>query len=573
MISIYEPDISKYNRSAINAVESGWISNHGEYIEKAAQKIKEVLNCNFAILMANGTCATHCLFLAIKFKHPEIKKIYVPNNAYVAAWNTALMVYSIEQVEVIKMDMKTWNINTDEEYIKTLDSNSAVLIVHNLGNIVNVPRLKSLRPDLIFVEDNCEGLFGKYNGIYSGTSSDTLCSSASFYGNKIITTGEGGVFLTQHNDIYEHIKRVYSQGMSETKYLHDVHAYNYRMTNIQAAFLYDQLTDINNILENKKRIFFNYERLLDELIKMNKVALFEKEENTECANWIFAIRIIGNSKTIEETTVFFRDNGIDIRPFFYPINKHTHLSSIENKDASSETLNQQIIMIPSSSKIAIEEQEKVVDIIYKFTSLLKSSEEDLINDTNIYYRNVLKDGVFSLIDDNFKFELDNHYYKIMRININKFIKETIKNHENEIILEVGPKNNENERIKSKNNILETVDIVEDNNTTYVADLTVENDLPKDYFDAIYCLEVLEHTYEPWEILKQLYKLLKKNGCLYLSLPFQFRIHGPIPDCYRISEFGLKYLLEKNNFTISHFQATIDKNRPAFPLHYTIVCKK
>jgi perosamine synthetase len=383
MISIYEPDISKYNRTAINAVESGWISNHGEYIEKAAQKIKDVLNCNFAILMANGTSATHCLFLAIKFKHPEIKKIYVPNNAYVAAWNTALMVYSIEQLEVMKMDIKTWNINTDEEYIKTLDSNSVVLIVHNLGNVINVPRLKSIRPDLIFVEDNCEGLFGKYNGIYSGTSSDALCSSASFYGNKIITTGEGGVFFTQHCDIYEHIKKVYSQGMSQTKYLHDIHAYNYRMTNVQAGFLYDQLNDISNILEKKKQIFYNYERLLDGLIKMNKVMLFEKEENTECANWIFAIRIIGNSKTIEETTNFFRDKGIDIRPFFYPINKHIHLSSIENNDAASEVLNQEIIMIPSSPKITIEQQEMVVGVIYKFIFLNEKISVTEINENNV----------------------------------------------------------------------------------------------------------------------------------------------------------------------------------------------
>ena len=383
MINIYEPNVTEYKKSAINAIESGWISNHGDCVSKSTQKIKEVLKCNYAILMANGTCATHCLFLAIKFKYPNINKIYVPNNAYVAAWNTALMVYPLEKLEVMKMDIKTWNINTNEEYIKTLDSNSAVLIVHNLGNIVNVPRLKNLRPDLIFVEDNCEGLFGKYNKIYSGTSEYILCSSASFYGNKIVTTGEGGLFLTQHKDLYEHIEKIYSQGMSKTRYLHDVHAYNYRMTNVQAGFLYDQLTDINNILENKQKIFSNYEKLLDELIKMNKITLFEKEENTEYAPWIFAIRIIGNSKTIEETTAFFRENGVDIRPFFYPINKHEHLLNIENNDSNSETLNKEIIMIPSSPKITIEEQEKVVEIIRNFIFLNEKISVTEINKNNI----------------------------------------------------------------------------------------------------------------------------------------------------------------------------------------------
>jgi SAM-dependent methyltransferase len=196
-----------------------------------------------------------------------------------------------------------------------------------------------------------------------------------------------------------------------------------------------------------------------------------------------------------------------------------------------------------------------------------------MNYDNIYKRDVLKNNIFDLVDKNVIFELDNYYYSIIRLNISNFIEDTINNHKNKIILEIGPKKNIDERIKSDNNIVENVDIINDNNTTYVADLTKDNDLPKDYFDVIYCLEVLEHTYEPWEILKQLNKLLKPDGYLYLSVPFQFRIHGPLPDCYRISEFGLTYLLEKYNFKILKFDAVIDKNRPAFPIHYTIVCRK
>ena len=373
MISIYELNINKYNKEAIKAIESGWISNHGEYVNLATNKLNEILNSKYSILMSNGTCATHCLFLSIKFKYPEINKIYVPNNAYVAAWNAALMVYNMEELEVMKMSLDTWNIETDENYIKTLDKNAAVLIVHNLGNIINVPKLKQIRPDLIFVEDNCEGLFGKYNGIYSGTSDDILCSSISFYGNKNITTGEGGAFLTNHKDIYDHIKKVYSQGMSTTRYLHDVHAYNYRMTNIQAAFLYDQLNDIDNILNNKKNIFERYELLLYLLSKEGKIALFKKEENTENANWIFAVRIIGNTKSIVETTEFFNNNNVDIRPFFYPINKHGHLKSIQNNDEISELLNREVIMIPSSPTITLEQQKHVVDVVASFCKFLYDS--------------------------------------------------------------------------------------------------------------------------------------------------------------------------------------------------------
>jgi perosamine synthetase len=380
MINIYKPNIIDYKNSAIAAIESEWISNHGEFIKKSTQKIKEIINVKHAILMANGTCSTHCLFLALKFKYPNISKIYVPNNCYVAAWNCLLMEYNDNQMEVMKMDIDTWNICVDEENIKGLDTNSAVLIVHNLGNIINVPRLKIIRPDLIFIEDNCEGFTGKYESIYSGTSESSLCSSISFYGNKIITTGEGGAFFTNDDAVYNYILKVYSQGMSSIKYLHDTHAYNYRMTNIEAAFLYDQLNDFEHIINNKKRIFENYKNLLKPLIETNRVAIFKEETNIESANWIFALRLINNKKGIQETSNFFKANNIDVRPFFYPINKHEHLKDIFFEDPVSDILHNEIIMIPSSPSITLETQKYIVKIIEIFTNNINIIE---INDKNI----------------------------------------------------------------------------------------------------------------------------------------------------------------------------------------------
>ena len=370
MISIYQPNIVKYKSSAIDAIHSGWISNHGEYIEKSSSLLKQIVKVKHCILIANGTCATHCLFLAIKYKYPEIQKIYVPNNCYVAAHNSVLMEYDKCQISVMKMNMDTWNIDTSEEYIASLDKYSAVFIVHNLGNIVNVPRLKRIRPDLIFVEDNCEGLFGKYEGIYAGMSESTLCSSASFYGNKIITSGEGGAFFTNDDDVYNYINRVYSQGMSNVRYLHDVHAYNYRMTNVEAAFIYDQLNDLENILSNKRKIFEKYTTLLEPLVQSSNIALFKNEPDTESADWIFSLRIINNKKTIDETTAIFNKNGVDIRPFFYPINAHRHLKEVVvANDPVSILLNNEVIMIPSSPEITIEEQQKVIDAINMYVSL------------------------------------------------------------------------------------------------------------------------------------------------------------------------------------------------------------
>ena len=364
-IKIYEPDIEKYKKSAIDAINSGWISNHGEYVAKTEELLKKIFNIPYLILMSNGTCAVHCLFLSIKFKYPKINKIYVSNNSYVAAWNPILSEYDISSIIPMKMDINTCNIIEDENYIKSLEKDSCVLIVHNVGNIVNVPRLKKIRPDLIFIEDNCEGLFGKYENEFAGMSSSTFCSACSFYGNKIITSGEGGAFFTHDKEVYKYIKSIYSQGMSSTRYLHNLQAYNYRMTNIQAAFIYDQLIDYVNIIENKKKIFNNYDKLFKDTIKNNKVKLIKINKNTEKAPWIYAIRLIDNKLSVDEIMYLFEENLIEIRPFFYPINFHEHLNTIKMNDPVSIQLNKDYILLPSSPKITLEEQKYIVNFINK----------------------------------------------------------------------------------------------------------------------------------------------------------------------------------------------------------------
>ena len=434
MISIYNPNIKNYTKSAIDAIESGWISNHGIYIKKATDKLKEILNVKNIILMANGTCATHCLFIGLKYKYPNISKIYIPNNCYVAAWNSLFNEYSKNIVEVLKMDIDTWNINTNEDYIKRLAENSAMLIVHNLGNIINVPRLKKIRPDIIFIEDNCEGLFGLYENIKTGSSDSVLCSSVSFYGNKIITTGEGGAFFTNDDDLYNYMNKVYSQGMSDIRYLHDTHAYNYRMTNVQAAFLFDQLNDLDNILLKKQLVFDNYKKLLFN----SKIKLFKEEYGTNSACWIFSIRLLNNKFSIDETYKFFNERNIDIRPFFYPINKHKHLSNIEFDDENSDLLNKEIIMIPSSPDITIEEQEIVVNVINQFIFFLETNYKIIeVNEDN---KHLLAEFIKDIKSDSFRYfrnrdesVINNHVLTVLLIDNNKIFgyahidKETLYN--------------------------------------------------------------------------------------------------------------------------------------------------
>jgi SAM-dependent methyltransferase len=192
--------------------------------------------------------------------------------------------------------------------------------------------------------------------------------------------------------------------------------------------------------------------------------------------------------------------------------------------------------------------------------------------SGFYVRDCLKFGVFDTIATSTIFDIDNALYKEFRNYLKNFMTTTITSHIHHRILEVGPKHFlPNEVFLTNSNIVDTVDIVENTTTTYVCDLTRENTIPKGVYDAIYCLEVIEHCSHPVELLKQLRKLLKPDGKLYMSFPFQFRLHGPIPDNWRISEYGIRVLAQDAKLKIESLHGLIDKARPAFPVSYTMIC--
>jgi len=170
------------------------------------------------------------------------------------------------------------------------------------------------------------------------------------------------------------------------------------MTNIQAAFLFDQLNDLDNILLKKKIVFDNYKRLLS---KNSKIKLFKEEDGTNSSCWIFSIRIIDNKFLIDETFNFFKERNIDTRPFFYPINKHDHLNDINFDDEIPYILNKEILMIPSSPDITNEEQEIVVNIINQFTFLLETNYKIIeVNEDN---KNLLAEFIKDIKSDTFRY--------------------------------------------------------------------------------------------------------------------------------------------------------------------------
>lgn len=184
----------------------------------------------------------------------------------------------------------------------------------------------------------------------------------------------------------------------------------------------------------------------------------------------------------------------------------------------------------------------------------------------IVERDCLKNPVFFPTD--VIMHKQKEYLEHIRKNVKTFI-ESIPYDDSKKYLEIGPSSQHDSFYKIHPSI-DTLDIDASLACTYTYDLT--KDIPfHESFDVILCSEILEHTTNPFIVIENLRKSLKPDGMLYISTPFNFRLHGPLPDCFRISEFGLQSLLK--DFEILKLDCIYDEEVPYFPLHYTCIARK
>lgn len=340
MIPIYQPYLPKGSlKRAHDALDSTWISSKGKYLDEAKDRLKDLTGSRYVILVNNGTSATHLLSIALNRFTPRTNVI-VPDNVYVAAWNS--MIYDRQNRLIpVQANIDTWNFDTKIANDLAYKYNANILIVHNIGNIVDI----NLFDNHTIVEDNCEGFLGSY-GRMSGTMS--LASSVSFFGNKTITTGEGGAVFTDDEKVFEFLNSTKGQGQSHVRYLHDKIGYNYRMTNVQAAILIGQLEMVDDIINMKGAIFDQYDKELDGVVVRPKV-----HSRTDPANWMYAIRIPGitEEERIKIEHYMFQ-NYIETRSMFFNIAEHGYLDEFITYDdtydrTNSDILRREVLMLPS----------------------------------------------------------------------------------------------------------------------------------------------------------------------------------------------------------------------------------
>lgn len=363
MIPVYKPYLPPTSLSyAHDALDSTWLSSQGKYLNLVNERLQNILQTPYVILLNNGTSACHLMAKALyKYYKPTFgkKKIIVPNNVYVAAWNAFLFDKEYELIPV-DANIDTWNVdNLKLENAIEAHPDADVLIVHNIGNVVHVPSLQIKYPHIHFVEDNCEGFLGGYGGQATGHAS--FASAVSFFGNKNITSGEGGAFITNSSDAYDYVKCLQGQGQSSVRFVHKELGYNYRMTNIQAAILYGQLDCLQEILSLKREIFEKYRNAFKD---RDDIRVQVSEPNTASSNWMFGVRVPGH-ESYELARYYFEQRGIEIRPMFYSIFSHEHLKFHPDihhcETLIADVLNKECFILPSYPGLTAEEQQHIIN--------------------------------------------------------------------------------------------------------------------------------------------------------------------------------------------------------------------
>ena len=360
MIPVYKPYFPKGAlRYAHDALASTWVSSKGKYLDMVKEKLKERYGTPYIILTNNGTTANHLMARAMKEKYNERTTIIVPNNVYVAAWNPFIE-YGFN-LEYYDASIHTWNMNFDNMSMPEHWS-KIILVVHNLGNTVNVPALRRHYPKAVIIEDACESFGGLYEGKPVGTASEAF--TLSFFGNKNVTSGEGGAFITYDKELYEIAYQYWGQGVpieGGQKFIHAGIGNNYRMTNVEAAILLGQLELWPEIHKLKKIIWQRY----DEAFKDNvKFVLQEVQVDTTQSRWMYGLRI-KNHTSFEKANQFFKSHNVEIRPMFYPMNYHGHLK--ESGDITiAERLAKEIIVLPSYPSLTLKEQNYVIEMVLDY---------------------------------------------------------------------------------------------------------------------------------------------------------------------------------------------------------------
>ena len=361
-----------------DCLDTGWISSAGAYVNKFEEAIKNYTGVKYAIACMNGTAGLQVSLNLAGVSSNDI--VIAPNLTFVATLNA--ISYSGAQIALIDVCEDSWQMDIDllqnwlanntttkvvnEKPVTTEIASGkkigAIMPVYVLGGFIDVDKLVEISATygIPLIEDSSEALGSFKNGRHAGTFG--LTGVLSFNGNKIISTGGGGMILTNDKEVANRAKHITTTAKTDPlDYFHDEVGYNYRLVNVLAAIGVAQMENFESILKRKKEIDVLYR---SELCGVGDIKFQENDPNSYPNCWLFTFR----TKKMRALLDHLNSHEIQSRPFWTPMNRlpmYSNLKYVNNSDVTGKIFSE-CISIPSSSNLTEIQQEEVINKIKKF---------------------------------------------------------------------------------------------------------------------------------------------------------------------------------------------------------------
>ncbi len=361
MIPVYQPWLCGNEKKYVMAcLDSNWISSRGFFVEEFEKQFAAYTGVKHASAVANGTVALHLAMLALGIKDGD--EVIVPTLTYIASVNA--IAYARATPVFVDSLKETWQMDPADIEKKITAKTKAIMVVHLYGHPCDMDAIMAIakKHNLYVIEDCAEATGSYYNGKHVGTFGDI--ATFSFYGNKTITTGEGGMVVTNDEKIHNHVLHYKGQGLAKGReYWHDVVGYNYRMTNICAAIGLAQLEQIEFFLSKKKELAKKYKEKLDHL----PLAFHDPVGPIEHSYWMISI-LTERADDCEPLREFLKKRGIESRPFFRPAHKMPMYEECGGNFPVAERLSSCGINLPSWPGLTVTDLDVICADILQFYS-------------------------------------------------------------------------------------------------------------------------------------------------------------------------------------------------------------
>ena len=362
MIPIYSPSFGKNEKdNLLECIDTGWISSQGGFIEQFENNFSKWNAMQYGVATSSCTSALHLALVALGIGKND--EVICPDLTFIAPAN----MIRLTGAEPVLVDVHpiNWGIDPLKLEEKITSKTKAIIVVHAYGHPADMDAISVIakKHNLYIIEDVAEAPGAKYKGKLVGTMGDASCYS--FYANKIMTTGEGGIVLTNDKTLDKQMRIYRDHGMSrEKRYVYVVAGFNYRMTNMQAAIGLAQMEMLDEILAlRREQMDFYYEKLSN----VDGISLRKYADWCEPVHWMMTLTL--DDKYDRDSFLdYMKNNGIDCRQMINPVHHADHFKSQFSDDdfINSINISKQSAHLPSGLGLNENQISEIADIIKKF---------------------------------------------------------------------------------------------------------------------------------------------------------------------------------------------------------------